>query len=294
MNLSITHLAIYGIYCSSPLFSSHVSLHKSEFMRSFSSSVFAKSCNVVSSTFREFLSPAVFLQSNDHLTLKESKIGGASFVNCSAFKGGAIYSQSCVKITNCVFSNCYASIGGSVFLTGVSNGSVETCSFTESEAVSSGGSMLLDNGDVSVNGCSFLKSRSGIVSSIDYWGSTTQVKSTNFTESESSLRYGAIKSVSKSKKSSISYCIFSRCVTETDGACVSLGTMKGYLKLTHCTFRDNRSKDGVGHIGSIGYKYAELHFNSCSFNEDTANLVRVPLKSSYVLDFDSDCIFLGN
>ena len=194
-------------------------------------------------------------------------ITNLTLTNATAAKGGAIYNQGNLTVTNCTFINNTAtqsnSGGGAIYNEGTIN-SLSGCTFTNN-AANEGGAINNAGTINSLSGCTFTKNTvSAVGGAINNAGTINSLSGCTFTNNNATYG-GAI--CNWNTINSLSGCTFTN-NNATYGGAIYNGYSNTISSLSGCTFTKNAANNG-GAI--LNHGSCTVHFSSFTNNTATSS-----------------------
>lgn len=197
------------------------------------------------------------------------------FINCTGFRGGAIYSESVIlEVEKCIFAFNNASFGSSIYNYGAKETNISKSCFYLNECQNGG--IIIDSILNSQCFHSFIQSNfsrefSKTSACFCIWGGFLHYLYNFIDHCSSSVGYGVVSlSLSKGIRSKMGVSSFSHCFGSRNGATINI-VSSHYYNLDQCYFMNNTCKNTVGDNIYFQDKNIFCELNQCTLIGNISN-----------------------
>ena len=184
----------------------------------------------------------------------ESEVRGTDLLfrnNTSGYNGGSIHLErsSRLELVQSTFVRNKAVVGGSIFLQQRVNGSMESCSLSDSDASVSGGHMYIEDSEMSCNNC---RMQRGIADNGVFFflhAGSLHLRQSKLESGQSNLSGGGIFATDGSFVNATNT-TFKNCSAGDSGGAIYMKASQ--LHMCDATFEDNEAEDSGGSIFAKG------------------------------------------
>ncbi len=227
------------------------------------------------------------------LSVGSPVLSNCIFTQNFASRGGGIYvsgdDASSIKILNCTFDDNDARFGGGVMFISLNGGLIDNCTFTNNSSASSGSAFYNGASIDTVLNSTFTENLAGRDGAIAHDGSIAYYENLDFDLNEAA-RLGAAM-VLFSGEPTFENCTFSNGLALRGGA---FYVFRGAGVFNNCEFASNSA---TGLAGAFGIQETDdpsaLTLNGCSFSGHTAGDGGVIFSFGGITEFN-DCEFTSN
>ncbi|WP_298524463.1 right-handed parallel beta-helix repeat-containing protein [uncultured Methanobrevibacter sp.] len=237
--------------------------------------------------------------------------------NTAPDKGGAVAIHDEGNFTNCSFTDNKATgdygMGGAVYFTDDSSGSLIDCNFTNNTATVFGGAIYLDHSSTAkavncnfiknsakqdggaiyvhetctatVTNCNFTNNTASSNGGAVYFGNTGTITNCNFTNNSASESGGAVYFTGNGN---VTNCNFTNNTASSNGGAVYFNS---FGSVTNCNFYDNKVTDNGNGGAFYFFQSTESHVTNCNFINNKAATC-----GAFLMGFGSvtNCNFINN